>query len=376
MVQGTQVLSLAIMLSIAVALPGQAQDLPSVTAQFFATAVYHDAWRDEPGRQVEIAQSAHWRRETFRTEEGLSNNYTDSQSGAAITWYRAHDDSREVLSAHVERPGSAYQSVSYAMTDRSDHLLGERCTVWEGEFRNTGMPRQRSYETCVTSDGLILWQRFHHRDGAVREVFRLTSLDRRTVRADEIMPPRRIFQPETWRDAAPRTPSEDDLEIELVSSPNDERQPEPDTETVRAGGGWIYTHTVDGDRSNAWRIEAPTLRLHYTEADENSGGRRLMLWRAPADFFERSEYAGPIEPPREDEILGRRCQWFNTMIVSHRSLTACRTDDGLVLARREVCDGARGGVCHFDVRATAISRGPLAESAMALPAQAFNWPSR
>jgi hypothetical protein len=350
--------------------------LPPVTGQFIAAGIEHDAWRDEPGRRVEIAQSSSWRRETRRTEEGTSNAYNDSQSQVSVTWFRAHDGGREVLSAHIARI-SGYSSVSHAVTDRTDRLFGERCTIWEGQFTHRDPPPRRSYETCVTADGIIFWQRFHHRDGAMRETFRLTRLDRGDVRGVEIMPPRHIFEWPRWRDAS-GVPAAGggDLEIELASPPPEENIPiQTDSETVRVSGAWTYTQTVDGGASRSWRIEAPTLRLNYTESEQDAADRRLQIWRGPASEYERLDHASSVEPARGGQILGLSCQWVNTMIVSHGSITACRTHDGVTLARRQVCDGARGGNCYFDVRATRLSRDPIPESALAPPPQAFDWPS-
>lgn len=101
--------------------------LPPITAQFVAAGIERDAWRDEPGRPVEIAQSANWRRETRSTADGVNNAYSDRQTGASITWFLATDGSREALSAEVARNPSSYSPVTYANAGRTEQ--GARRTV-------------------------------------------------------------------------------------------------------------------------------------------------------------------------------------------------------------------------------------------------------
>lgn len=222
----------------------------------------------------------------------------------------------------------------------------------------------------------MLWQRFHHRDGSVREVFRLQSLQRRHVPTAEATPPAHIYQWSHWRDAAGGfEPSNDNLLVELRSPPPEEGAPaQGDSQTVRTRGAWTFTHTIDGGAYEDWRMETPRLRFSYMVDEQHTAARRLQIWRGPMDQPERLAGEGALEPMSTETIVGQRCTWYDLGSPSHSSTTGCRTSDGILLARKHVCDGARGGHCYFDVRAIRLSRDPISDAAMTPPQQAFVWP--
>jgi hypothetical protein len=353
--------------------PGETDALPPVTAQYVAVAMRGPAYSDAPHQRIEIMHGERWLREQRTEGESVFVTFQHLQENTWITWVRGADGADKGLAASFERrPATAsVTDMFYTNTERTDTALGERCTIWEGDYAFENMRRPYSgWATCITEDGIRLWSRGRDFEGRERVTSRLLSLQRRSLSAAETSPPERLFRWSTWRGDVEATPAHN-LSVDLAS-PRGEAQ-QGDSETVRQRGTWRYTHSVDGDRRRTWTITGPDILFSYNEWNFHLPARNLGISRGPPQYSARATDVPLLQPPRTETIAGLRCRWFDTLGTSHSSSAACRTDDGLTLAHWSRGDGVRGGDEYFSVRATRISRDPLPAPSLAPPPQAFDW---
>jgi len=346
---------------------------PPVVVQYIATETRGAPRLGQRHQRVDIVRGENWTREETSQDQGVSVRFRQARSNASIVWRRNADGADAALTALYERMpaqlSEAPDFVSYS-TGRAAEALGERCAIWEVDYVRE--ERRRPYTRsswCITDDGIRLWSRGRDLEGREHVTAQLVSLQRRDVAPEEVAPPARLFQWETWRDEAEPAPAHN-LRIDMVSRPG---AYQPDSESIRERGAWRYRHTVDGAQ-RSWRITSPHLVFDYSEGRSALVvTRNLRVVRDPPTRRE-DDLRGPlIEPVRAEFIAWHWCRWHRMSAPSHTSAKACITRDGLILARTVAGDGGRGGLHYFSVRATNVSRAPLPISALAPPPQAFDW---
>ncbi|MET4846009.1 hypothetical protein ABIF62_006504 [Bradyrhizobium japonicum] len=213
--------------------------------------------------------------------------------------------------------------------------LGEICTIWDIERRLLSERGPVSYSSlsCVTDDGIELWQRTVDAKGNVWSSREAIHIERRPV-ADSEVAPRRDLLPEWDTDA---------LTVTEQNVPDYETRMEPPkgrsaSRITRRHGPWQFVDQIVGVRR---RIEikygSSTLRLNY-QSDDAGAPREIYINRAlpkPIDTASSSEAAKKFRPQALDKseiVLGESCRWFNMKPgVSDVSELACLTSDGITL---------------------------------------------
>lgn len=344
--------------------PNEVAELPPITAEYVASVVC-PAY--QPERRAEVIYGGGWSVEHSTTDAGdRHSHYEHLASGAHFGWTRSEDRARELVSVSEREPRPA-EAVAYTNTGRTRREGAETCTIWTGRWRSQPSYGERPpWQMCITDDGIRLWSRIQEYDLPERESYRVTSLERRAISAAEARPPAQLLDWRYWRGSEERSGA-GDLAVDMASAPSVGQQ---DEQVLRIRGEWTSTFINDNPHGRHWIITGPNVYLHYIAYEGRARSLDISRGRQRS-----GQMTGTLcDPPRSETIVGRRCDWFDLPAPSHSFATECRTRDGLTLAIHSGGDGVQGGDGLLDVRATRVSRAPLPASAVAPPAEAFQWP--
>lgn len=313
--------------------------------------------------QVTVTRSGPWQRDDVQREGVTSTAYSDFERGVSVTWNK-RDDGNENLHASQGAPGSPAKLVR-VRTGETQRWAGEVCDVWAWrELTRTGF--RSSTRSCLTNDGVELWQGHVGYDGVVDENFHVMTVQRRTVHPDEVRFPASALDWNRWRaGVAPGDITKGD-EVTLTGSGRDGVD---DVEiTIRRRGDWTRTDANDPHDSRTIDISHDRASLYFSERD---GERRLSLER---HFGGRDRIGGepvPYTPLRQAVILGRTCTWYDTMVGwSDVTGSDCRDETGAVLARGGT---GWGGGARLSVQATQFSPSPPSADAFTPPRDIIAW---
>jgi hypothetical protein len=307
--------------------------------------------------EVVVARSGDWQREESSSAEGVSVAFADFASGASFQWFRAAHGPREEFSATRENPENDDYAYTLTDTGRRETRLGEACAVWEWSKVAPLAGLDLRWLSCVTSDGVELWQGWQS-NGEIREYFHAVRVERRRVRRSEVRLPSRLLTWSYWRTTPPGGRG---YEVELQSGEGDEHR-----QTRRSIADWLYVDTRHESGRRTVGVRQPFGRISYY--DDGGGSLHLGVHR----------FAEPLPPDRVEAMPGREpetiageiCSWFDTMPgVFDGGADECRTTDGVVLAASQWGDG--GGPL-LNVRATSIRRGTLAAGAFEPPPEVLS----
>ncbi len=254
--------------------------------------------------------------------------------------------------------------------------LGENCTVWETMRSAKKQPGNLGFSalSCVTDDGIELWQR----SGSATSIYgsaEATRIERRPVAPEEVRPPRDLLALDWWDHGVAANPSKPDYESSMEQVADGSKSGPPAVRTMRRAGPWRFKQEVTGTRTVVEIFRDGTqLGLSY-QSDESGNPAHLMISRPYPESGKAASPSPPrkIEPvamDRHETILGEQCQWFDMMPGSTNwNLSACLTDDKIVLAESSVGLGYVLGRLHFAWTATRLTRRPIPIDEIRLPAE-------
>jgi hypothetical protein len=226
-------------------------------------------------------------------------------------------------------------------TGDRDTLLGESCEVWNVASHTSFDGYQYAKRvlkilSCVTTDGIELWQRFVSDSGEGSST-KVTRLERKPVPEDAVHPPPDLLDLTSWsiKNAAtqqrPARAPADALVVLKTERASPEGRPLLER-TVRRHHPWTYTEDVGGDGRRQTTIvnEAKLLTIRFST---NAAGEYVMLSIRKAAA--RTDEFGPKPLGRKEVVAGEACAWFDMLPgMADGGLHQCKTADGLVLKER------------------------------------------
>jgi hypothetical protein len=276
-----------------------------VTYTFSRTVTHHGDWtRVDVGRDTE-----------YYSTEGVYMRLSD---GGYLSMQRDRERSPRVNTG-----------------DRQTYL-GESCTVWA---KNDDPSQSDASDlSCVTDDGIELWQRSIVTNDVISSV-EATRIERRPVTPDEVHPPRGLLSLDWWGrfDPGVRTPVMPDHEIVMEPS-RDSIDAQKSIRTTRRLGPWQFDEkTVDG-LLHYLSITHASGRISLGYTADTSGAPKSLAIERPDSRAASQEPSAPQSPnprvdlKRSETILGETCHWFNmTPIATDSGSFECLTNDGIAL---------------------------------------------
>ncbi len=237
------------------------------------------------------------------------------------------------------------EQYTFHPTERVGTGLGESCRVWEVPYGTTGI-RQ---ESCLTADGVLLWQKVFSNATTELQHSETISIDRSTVKREDLVVPTDLLELNAWDEWSDSKEGPND-EVLLQSSPNEQ----------------AITDVLHIKRFGAYKMTESQNQRHRIQTYDGEG-ISIQVIRTPEGQFKRAEIkrvertgreAGRLIKPEETrEVLGESCRDYNMAVgVSDYWQTDCRTDDGIVLLRESASWGAK----RPTLVATSVTRGKLA----------------
>lgn len=289
-------------------------------------------------KQVTIAQSGRWHRETFMRSGEPVITIVDLNSGRSLQY----NEPRRGKTPALTIGGSAgLQRTTIQRTDRLERALGEVCRVWifqTGNIIKTG---------CFTDDGIPLWHKWLV-NGDVMDAAHAISITRRPISDAEVAPPSWTLSLDTWgKQLQPASDAVPNDKVLLSSCPTAETTCATKLEVRRLGAFFASTSISPNGQSESFIGPAVSLLIERTA----SGGlRSLNIWPTSKESpLEPKETKKP--PTRERKYAGERCAVVSSSNVPDASVWECRSYDGILLAR------VRGGWTHQSLEAKTVIRG-------------------
>jgi hypothetical protein len=301
------------------------------------------------GREYAEWQVAHherWTRIDRVADGSRTTEYVSADGRANVT-----NSDRRVISFRRGLEPSYNRDNEPRNTGERQTVLGELCTVWNvWRITNEQYGPGFSQLSCVTDDGIEMWQRMLRGDDAIQSA-EATRIERRPVPPSEVQPPRELLTLDWWEEnvPAPTAPGTPDHETVMELS-GDGPGADKSVRTVRRLGPWqSLQETVNGVLSTV-QITHDSLRMRFEYTRDKSGTpERLSIARliSVAEDIPISTLpiAGAMRPKDlnlSETILGETCRWFDMMPgMSDKGQSACLTHDGIVLRDRRWSRGSR-----------------------------------
>lgn len=253
--------------------------------------------------------------------------------------------------------------------------LGEICTVWsiERHLLSAGGPVSYSSLSCVTDDGIELWQRTVGNKGDVWSSREAIHLERRPVAENEVEPRRDLLRLDWLNTDVPKPaePNVPDYETRMELSKRDAGSPSTSRMTRRHGPWQFLDQTVDAKRRIEIRYGSSALRLNY-QSDESGAPKEIYIDRTspprPIDNAASSDASKAFAPKALDKteiVVDETCRWFDmTPGMADVSHTACLTSDGIVLKETITSRGRSDSWT-----AVSLTRRPIAIDEVKPPAE-------
>jgi hypothetical protein len=294
----------------------------------------------------------------FRSE----TDYTDLASSRVVSATRdAHGVMQSVTIGPLFDPARRLPP-----TGRRDRVLGESCSIWRVTRERLGSQS----EICETADGILLREAFWYSPGNRTVTYMAaTAIERRPVRADEVLPPRDLLAlardgpaPAAISTNTPTGPG--DYEVEMVGdAPADGRY------VLRRHAGFSSREIWDRDE-HSLAVDNGAVSISYSET---AARRPLSMQITRAAYGPRLGRVFQWEnvPGRAPEhLLGETCVWQeNVAIRGTDQHYECRTADGVPLKTQTNFEWT--GLQRFTARR--LSRRPLRDADFAPSARALDW---
>jgi hypothetical protein len=247
--------------------------------------------------------------------------------------------------------------------ERQAHL-GETCMVWEVSRPGKDTPSDSGlfHLSCVTDDGIELWQRSLYGSKLITSA-EATRVERRPVTVDEVKPPRSLLMLDWWDQAAPTSgasavPGSETI-MELSGQSPDAGK---SVRTTRQRGPWqSVEETVGGVRRRLEIVhDSKWMSLEYVW-DESGAPKRLTITR-PASTPEDAAVTTSAmwnDMNRSETILGETCRWFSLLTMGDFRRSRCLTNDGVVLKDHQRWRGLEGPEVVQEWTAVRVTRRPF-----------------
>jgi hypothetical protein len=230
--------------------------------------------------------------------------------------------------------------------ERQTHL-GENCTVWDvWRIKRERAGFDLSHLSCITDDGIELWQRSVGGSGVVSSA-EATRVERRPVAPDEARPPLTVLTLDWWdrNVPAPTAPATPDHETIMEFSGNSAVVGKSIRITRRLGPWQFMEETASGAlRSLHITHDSHQMRFDYS-SDESRAPKRLDITRAASapGIPATPQFGQPRDMNRSETILGETCGWFDmTPGMADTGRSACLTHDGIVMREERHSRSGRG----------------------------------
>jgi hypothetical protein len=254
-------------------------------------------------------------------------------------------------------------------------VLGEPCTVWN-VWRSTsnGPSPGFSQLSCVTDDGIEMWQRTLRGHDVIGSA-EATHVERRPLPPNEVQPPRELLTLDWWQlnVPAPTAPGTPDHET-IMELADEAPEAGKSIRTVRRLGPWqSLQETVNGVLSTL-EITHDSFRMRFAYNRDKSGTpERLSIARlisATEDLpITATALAGAMRPmdlDRSETVLGETCRWFDmTPGMADSGRSGCLTHDGIMLRDQRWSRGSR----LREWTAVRVTRRPVSLNEIMPPAE-------
>jgi hypothetical protein len=259
--------------------------------------------------------------------------------------------------------------------ERQTHL-GESCTVWDvWRTKRERDGSDSSHLSCVTDDGIELWQKYVSGGNGVVASAEATRVERRPVRPDEVQPPRTLLALDWWDQSQPALAAQAIPDHETVMELSDEStKAVKSIRTTRRLGPWEFLDETVGTRRSL-KIMHDSHRMWLNYADDEFYGlpKQLAIVRttpAPADrptlTPAQATAMQPKDLDRAEMVLGETCRWFDMMPgMADGGRWACLTNDGIVLKDEIAGRGTR----RLSWTAIRLTRRPVSLDEIKPPAE-------
>jgi hypothetical protein len=292
---------------------------------------------------------------TYRSAVSYSANGVvgvhDYRSASLATFTRGGSD----LSYRDHRPRNT--------GERRAHL-GETCTVWEVSRPSQDTPRDSGlfHLSCVTDDGIELWQRSLYGSKLITSA-EATRVERRPVTVDEVKPSRSLLMLDWWDQDPPTSgaspvPGSETIMERSGQSPDAGKS----VRTTRQRGPWqSMEETVGGVRR---RLEiahdSKWMSLEYIW-DESGAPKRLTITRPASTPEDAAVPASAMwnDLNRSETILGETCRWFSLLTMGDVGRSRCLTSDGVMLKDHWRWRGWEGPEVVHEWTAVRVTRRPV-----------------
>lgn len=289
------------------------------------------------------------------------SSYFDRALGLAVYASRNRDGALVGVSVRI---GQSVSQPRRLATGRHDRTLGEDCTI----LRLIEENRMSGTEICETADGIPLWEAFWYPHSNDRTVMykRATTIERRPVRPEEVLPPRDLLALAFATVTPVRAGTAGaDYEVEMVGD-----DPADDSYVIRRHGQF-FSEARRTPRERSLRVSNGTILVNYEE-NETGQPRSLEISRTGEHPFAESVPRWDRLPGRpRAQLLGETCTWQEDAAMQSTDQNYyCRTADNIVL-KTETLFHWTGRTQRFTARR--VSRRPLQDADFAPPARILDW---
>lgn len=249
---------------------------------------------------------------------------------------------------HIDSPGarvwfvrggerSPYADTEPRRTGERQTHLGESCTVWERRHNGGQASGGLSHMSCITDDGIELWNKTISRDSVIASA-EATRVERRPVAPDDVRPPRALLMLDWWDRPTPAPIAQAIPDHETVMEP----QLGESIRTTRRHDSWqSVEETVNAVRHSLY-IAHDSGRMQLSCWSDDSGAPKRLVITRSFPFGVEPTSMQPKDLARTETVLGESCRWFDMMPgMADAGRSACRTNDGIVLKEK---NSSRGGM--------------------------------
>ena len=263
----------------------------------------------------------------------------------------------------LERHRSRGWSYDAFKTSERDTFLGESCEVWNvaRHVSRDGVKnaeRELKQLSCVTPDGIELWNRFVSNNYTGTSV-EATRVERRPIDANDVRPPADLLAWAAWSPPETEAASSDapgDAVVTMEAAEPVAKPMQTKRRIVRRHFPWSATENIadDGRRSLTIKNARTGLLLTF---EQNPDGQFARLIISKPSLGAAAQRKKSLEPHQNETLLGETCTWFDMRLgLMDASEAQCQTADGIVLKKRQ---SGRGMAPQVMV-AVRLERAPVA----------------
>jgi hypothetical protein len=325
-------ISMAVLLCPAAALAAEAPfaPLPNVV-DYIATTV--GGWAPRLNEVGRITHHAPWTRIDGLQNGRNSRGYVNDDKTVSIDLQYGASGKYAYLSIvrQIRPPDIPSWFRGSFRTGERQSVLGESCDVWEiRRWRSYDVP-PRSF-SCVTDDGVELWQKVMYSDGSLMRSVEVTEIRRQPVPDSEVRLPDDVLDLNSWIDPSSQPGGN-------AASPTGSGEFEAvlrDRGTiwrVRRHYPWTYSETLlaGGMRQLSIVNEKSGLNLSF-ESTAGDEFKELMVWKVSGEIVVGIGPLTPVDLGRKETVLSEECTWFDMLPrVEDVGHYQCQTTDGIPL---------------------------------------------